>query len=501
MTLKKTFQELNVGVEELFLVLGIIIGFADFFSLLPPEIEYTKTLVSWISLGYLFYSASFTKILLGERHKKADLAILASFFLLATKDLVGFILSAIGEASALLLPFYRYVLAHAAGLEKITFIIGAAILIATSISMVRYPVRKPSVLHLIHEEEQPAKAAQYVIRFFSAYFLLLLTFIMVFNLAIEWLAISADSPLLFLLVFFYFFFILKHHKRFEPDTFIHKIGSGGESFYEHVITMFQNKRAVFLAISGLLALHILTDAAHFIVPYATTLKSEFYFSQLGAGHEHLWKRFFADWATITGANKLFSPFIYAFNIIAAAIIFISPGYLWHQLSKERATRFDKIAPVFFGTLTTFIMLPVIKFQSYASKNLVGVDILTHTIQYPENITMVFLISALIGFAFHFLAERYGERVNKLTTIIILAYFSYYIWLFFVDSSNYYIVSIIALLKAGEIFLGTHLFFFFAFIIIFYIGGLIIFIAETLWRRHPETFKYPTSLKKTKRRSA
>jgi hypothetical protein len=167
-------------------------------------------------------------------------------------------------------------------------------------------------------------------------------------------------------------------------------------------------------------------------------------------------------------------------MIAACIIFISPGYLWYKLSKSRPTNFQKIAPIFYATLATYIILPVFIIKRYAGKNLVGVDIQTQQIQFPQNILFIILISILIGIAFYLLSKRFPERVNKLTTVIILTYFSYYIMLFFFDSYEYYIASTITLLKHGEIFLGAHLFIFFALLILLYLGGLIIIITETFW---------------------
>jgi hypothetical protein len=493
--LENKLAELEVGIEEAILTIGIVIGLADFFSLLPPEIEYLKALVSWGSLGYLIYKASITKILFGERHKRMDVAILLCYFLFFTKDLVGFILSAIRHASTTLLPFYKHVLENAVMYEKASFVIGGTALIIIAIWTVKLPIRKPSVMNLIHEEETPKTARQKTVRFLSIYLLLIMTFIAFFNLAMEWLTISADSPLLLILVLFYFFFVLKHHKKFHPSTFIHKVGNTSEEFYEHTINMFSKKETVFLAISGLLVLHVLTDAAHFLVPYITTMKSEFYFSQLGIGHEHLWMVAARDWAALDGAAKITSPLIYLSNTIAACLIFLTPGYIWYKISKKQQTHLEKIAPLFYATLAVFLILPILKIKIYSGKNLVGVDILTQQIQFPQNIIFMIGIATLIGAAFYLLSKRFPQRVDRLTTIIILTYMSYYILLFFLDSYAYYIASIISLLKHAEIFLGLHLFMFFALLIIFYIGGLMVLIAETLWPAPATTPKTKEQIRK------
>ena len=94
----------------------------------------------------------------------------------------------------------------------------------------------------------------------------------------EWLAVAIDAPLAVIGIFSYLFFIIKHHEKFHVDSFLFKMGNFGEEFYERFIDMFHSRSGIILGISGMLVLHLFTDALSFIVPYIFVFRDILYFS-------------------------------------------------------------------------------------------------------------------------------------------------------------------------------------------------------------------------------
>ncbi|PIN78440.1 hypothetical protein COV16_05895 [Candidatus Woesearchaeota archaeon CG10_big_fil_rev_8_21_14_0_10_34_8] len=76
---------------ELFLVLIlIIINIFDLFEALSPSFDYIDKLAGIIVIGYLIYLASPSKIILGKKHFKVDIALIVSFLLLMFNKIIRF---------------------------------------------------------------------------------------------------------------------------------------------------------------------------------------------------------------------------------------------------------------------------------------------------------------------------------------------------------------------------------------------------------------------------
>ena len=134
--------------------------------------------------------------------------------------------------------------------------------------MLRLEVKKPSLLAALGEH---GKLGRNPFRILWRYLLVFLAFagffVVVFNLVMEWLAIAIDAPLIMLAILFYLFIIIRHYKKYNVESLIYRIGEFGENFYEKFISLFHYKRTIMLGISGMLVLHLITDAGSFIIPY------------------------------------------------------------------------------------------------------------------------------------------------------------------------------------------------------------------------------------------
>ena len=111
--------------------------------------------------------------------------------------------------------------------------------------------------------------------------------------------------------------------------------------------------------------------------------------------------------------------------------------------------------------------------------LAGVDILTQ----PINQTKVWLtltIAIVIGIIIYSSSPKIKKETELLSMGIALAFFGYYLYNYFTNVFNYYLVSILAMLEgAKELFIPIFFFFFLSITMIFYLGGYIIFVIETV----------------------
>ncbi|MCK4521948.1 MAG: hypothetical protein KAU20_05205, partial [Nanoarchaeota archaeon] len=308
-------------------------------------------------------------------------------------------------------------------------------------------------------------------------------FIVVFNLVMEWLAIAVDASLLVVAFFFYMFTMFRtHYKKLHPESFLYKVGDVGENFYEDFIGLFHSKERIFLGISGLLVLHLLTDVANFIIPYLAGFRDILYFGHLGAGHDPIYLLFLKDAALVpTLLQKACISWIYIFNIFGMLFLLILPAYIWYKLYKR--TGFfvsNKKLCIFFISVTIFIMAPVFKIKEMAAEGLVGVDIITH--QLPPNISppLIALSTLLIGALVYFLSFNHylKERLMVLGIILIDLFFAAYIFYFFKSTASYYIETIKFLIYNLKYFIAFYFILFFIIMALFYMAGLIIFLLET-----------------------
>ena len=485
-------------LEELFLLGIVLLQIADFLEFLPEDLDFAKKLLSWTILGYLFYKASISRILFGNKKRSVDIIILVAFFLFIVKNVVA--IAHIGaEHAEFFHGLFAWIVSNTLILEKYAFIAAGSILLALSLALAAtLEIKEKSFMAIIHESGAPKKTITSIIHRFTTIFLTLIAFfILVFNLATEWLAIAVDAPLAMFGILFYFFIIIRYHRHFSADGFLHKIGNMGEAFYERFLEMIADKKTVLITLMGLLALHALTDVANFFLPYLLGIRDHLYFEQLGPNHTSLIYLFFQDIAGKGVITSLFTAIIYLGNLIAMLFFLLLPTFIWYRFFSGKLLHVTKIthAAIILG-VTSFLTYPLFKVQQIKSQLLVGADFTTHTLAeasswidllLPNNtaaITIAALAILSVTITIYILEsiEIVEKEVFLAAVIAGIAFFGYYVYIFFSDLTQYFFQTITFLFSTGELFIGSFFVIFWLMNCILYIGGYFMFVKE-IFHRH------------------
>ncbi|RME78684.1 hypothetical protein D6774_00400 [Candidatus Woesearchaeota archaeon] len=481
------WAKIKMGVEEVILLLLIALAIGDFFEVLSVELDFLKKIISWTALGYLFYKASPSRILFGRRKKRLDVHIIFANFLLILKNLSGFSSVALKElahdasssnllregVAQFLILFHK----HAATIELLGLYIGFLWLLCISARLAPKKLGENSLIGVVHEAQKPSKKHTFA-RFVIIYLVLLSFFIIVFNLAMEWLTIAVDATFAVAGIFFYLFFWVKHYKKFNTYSFIYKVGNMGEEFYEKFITLFKSRSTLVLGIVGMLVLHILTDVANFLIPYTLGLRDALYFEQLPAqGHTPLFLIVLSS-----TQNPLLLTLTLLLNVIAVYLLFLGPAYIWRFLYKRGTLDVNPLLKaVFFASVSVFFLSPAFAFQRVAHPTLalLGVDILT---QEPHASMFTLLYALLIGVLTFILAKMWPRLIRFVTFALVQGFFLYYIGLYFLDISSFY-VTLLRSIPLAHFFLTLHFALFFIITTLFYVGGALLFVWEVWQKQH------------------
>ncbi len=490
--------KLQQKIELIILTLLILLQVTYFFGILPEDLDFIKKFISWAAIGYLFIKASPSNILFGHKKPRFDLAIILTYFLFIVKDLIEYARVAIEETIIFHKP-YSFLLSNAVLIEKNFFYLGAILLLFISLYMaLKFEIKKPSFMAVLHETGiPPKKISKFTLRFISIFLVLVAFFIIIFNLAIEWLSIALEAPLTVIAILLYLFVVIRYHREFHTQHFIYKIGHAGEKFYEDFIKMFHYKKTLYLGVMGLLALHLLTDIGNFIIPYITGLKYPLYFAQLGPGHTPLISLLIQDLPSIQGIGTIALTLTYLFNAIAMLFLLLLPALVWYRFFKGRPLHASRTSlALVFSSLLTFSLTPAFFIKKISLEGLAGVDIRTQSILSSHSvidflirdkitaITIVAALSILLG-SIIWLME-YNKKIKKDTFIIAvlmgMIFFAFYIYSYFISLYQYYINTIIFLLSSSEFLIAFYFVLFAMLTIVFYIGGYLFFIYE-VFKRH------------------
>jgi hypothetical protein len=274
------------------------------------------------------------------------------------------------------------------------------------------------------------------------------------------------------------FIIAKRGKGMETESFLKKVSDGSEEFYERVIALFHSRKTITIAITGLLALHLIVEIGNFIIPYTTGMFYSWYLEQLGPGHVPLSALMMKDAlaaGSVWGQTLVFIA--YALNVLAIILLFFGPAYAWWYMYRRKRVRLPNILWLLFGSLAVFMLAPVIRIKQVAAERMVGADIVTQQLPSIARLPLVVAIALLVMGIFYILARKSLRRTTQLAFLIVFAYFGYYIYTFFSSVARDYIMSVNVMAQGKEYFIAAHLLIFFALTITFYIGGYLMFLYE------------------------
>lgn len=480
---------LRYRLEELFFVLIILLSILDFFAILPGDLDYIKKIISIAIISYLLYRINISRIVFGAKnHRLLDIFIIVAFFMFFVKDFIAFAI--VTRYEVVIFKFLISIIdLYSSYLEVFFFYLGGISLIIISLFItIKVPIKKPSFMAIIHEEGKIPKTTLKILeRFFSAFFVLIIFFLFVFNLMVEWLAIAIDSPILIFGLLFYLFIIIRHYKSFSADNLIYKIGDFGEKSYKKFISLFHYKITVYLGIAGLLILHLLTETVVFILPYLIGIRGAFYHQSLELStHLPFFYLFNQDLKALAGSGllKIISlSWLYIFNIIAMILLFILPAFVLYKLYKKKGIDVHHIPlAIFFSSIAAFLLTPIFRMLPLQSEEIAGVDFQTFSIlnnSFPLELS--FFISLTAGILV--LVLSYWGAIKKYViafgVLIVDIFFGVYIYYFFTNLFSFYIKTFIYLVtERSEYFIASFFLIFMTFTIIFYVFGYFVFLKET-----------------------
>jgi len=485
-------------LEELILIIIILLNIFAFIEALPGDVHFIKNIISWVSLGYLLYHISLTRIFFGAKNKLVDITLIITFFLFIVKNLLYFASIAIEEVN-IFGHFYEFLIENSLVINKITFITAGVLLLLHSLYLTfNIHVKRPSLMHVIHEEGIPKNLVKKTERFLIVFFVLIGFVVVVFNLMMEWLAIAVHASLVVFGLLFYFFTLFRrHHKRFSAEHILFKIGSFAEEFYEGFLELFHTKR-IWAGVAGMLVLHLLTDIGNFIVPYVFNIKETIYFKTLGGGHLSLYALIAKDLPLVYGFDKFVLLWVYFFNLLAMLFFLALPAYIWYKLYKKKGFRVSHLTlAVFTVAVVCFMLSPAfniipIKHEIVFGTGLVGVDITTNSVFEGSlvNLSLTFIVSLIVGVIIYLMSYSHylKERIMALGIAIIDFFAGWYILYFLINIVVYYTYipqgALAKLIIQGSYFIAFFLFLFFTATVLFYVIGFYLFLSETV-----KEFKY------------
>jgi len=450
--------KIEVGIEEIILIALIAVSIVAMVALLPGDVMVIKKLVSWVGLGYLLYKIDLAELFFGEKRKWMDGLLIFSYFCLILKDFFTFSKELAGESfylfdftllfqKSLALGGKIYLLQRplAETIELYAFIIGVAILACLAVSQLfsNREIRRPSVLGIFHDG-LPSSFGDRIYRMGTSFAVFFAFFVIVFNLIMEWLAWVVYSWITIFALLFYFLFFLKFHRQFHISTMIYRVGNAGHEFYRRFLALFTDKSTVFIGISGMLVLHLLTDVGAFIIP-SIFGRQVSYFASLGPGHDPVLSLFLGDMARAVGMTmKAGVGLAYLLNIVAVLVLFLGPAYIWRSVYYDHPISPPRTLLVFFyPAVLTFILLPVFtiaRLPPGRDVSIAGVDVLTQGLAVGSVWRALLLVAVLFILIVSLMVfPKIRLFLSALLVISISVFLAYYISLYFMSVAASYLL--------------------------------------------------------------
>ncbi len=494
-------------IEDFILVYLIVTKLLQFFGfihifegigLYREFFDLIDIVVSMAGLGYVLYKSSLTEIFFGEKNKLLDLLLLVFYFLLITNKFVEFSRIIIQEGynieleegicqqqdTRFLAPFICFL--ATGSIEQIAFYMGTFGLVLISIyAAFRLNIIEPSILNALHEDNKTKKLTKFI----SSFFVLIGFYLIFFNLITEWFTKVLDAPLILIAIFLYIFKFHGFGKSMDVEYTLFKITDFVESITEGFIGLFHSKKTIFLGISAMLVLHLISDLGSFIIPYNLGLESSYSFEGLKEdAHMSFFQLFSLDKEIVTdNGMQIFLVLGYILNTIGALFLILFPGFIWyiiyinHVKEKKESMIFPNILlALFFACLIYMRFLPTYKITSLFSETryLLGADIQTQSILNSGNSIVTSLIISSLIFIFVLILSNIGlikDILFFIISIISIGFFGIYVYYYF-TSILFFNQAVISEFISYQLY--YNVFFYLIFMMItamFYVGGYLSFI--------------------------
>ena len=368
-------SKLELGILELLLGLFILVGLVGYFVDIPADLEWLDHSISFVLFTYLFYKIDITNILFGRTNKKANFAIVLSFFALFFINIIAFTEELAFRYEYLkFLDNFNYILLNKANLDLInlgSFYIGIiGLLLITFYLVKKVKVKDPSLLSAITKNFTKNKS---LAKFNIIFICLIGFFYFVYNPILEWLEFTLDDPIVIVGIIYFISRVVKHRQKFETHNFIFKIGEISEKLYKKFISLFHYKKTLPLAISGLIVLHALTDLAAFAYSFIVGTKTFFierlYRSSALLGGEDAFLRQFIDHRSfihlfttdinlLQSGDEIFSfmlLIVYAFNALSMVGFLVVPIVAWAKLFLNKTIHLSRFyLPLLYSSIVAYV---------------------------------------------------------------------------------------------------------------------------------------------------
>lgn len=420
-----------------------------------------------------------------------------------TSPSLGFTIAAGNQtANALLQPYgldgltfqlYNTILNNAAAIEETGFIVGGLLLLCLGLyAALRFKVAERSALAVLHEAGELKDVRHAVVRVLSVLLVIAAYFVVLFNLAVEWLAMAVDAPFSMVGIAAVVYLVLRSRRREGGgESLVDRVGNFGNGFLQGFGGLFEERKTVLLGLSGLLVLHLLTDVGNFILPYLTGLFDPLYFSHLGPGHDPLFLLIGASLTPSWTANAAII-LLYCLNVVGILTLLTLPAYIWYKAFRIRTRPEGEaehlhhprlqgwLISLCLTSIAAFLLAPTFSLQRVRDASLVGVDLQTRTLSVADPLMaagLLVLLFVVFGVISTFPLRKYLMALLFYAGIL---FFGYYTLLFFLATVGYYLREAATLLRqatASSLFLGAWLFAFLVINLLFYVFGYFSFVYE------------------------
>ncbi|MEM3373653.1 MAG: hypothetical protein QXE31_00380 [Candidatus Woesearchaeota archaeon] len=446
--------------------------------------EFVDIIVSMTGLAYVLYKSSLSSIFFGTKNKFFDFfSIFFYFFLIVNKFIeFNYVLASKGICSLenrFLAPLICYIAnpLNSDFLINTGFYIGTiGLILLTLYATFKINISDKSILNALHEDNKTKK----LIKFISSFFVIFGFYIIFFNFISEWFTRVLDAPIMLIALLIYF--IKFHGKANEAETIIFKVSSSVENLIENFVNLFHDRKTIFLGISLMLVLHLISDLAIFIIPYNFGVGNNYVIESLeDEKHLSIIEHFNKDLEK--GHNPILLFIGYFLNTIGTFYLMFFPLFIWFvvydNLTNKKQRNFPNILiAIFFSCLIFMEAMPTYKITSLVNENLIGTDIQTQSLLTNDtNLTLILILDFLVFFVVLILINKplFKDIAFFIMTIITLGFFGIYVYYYFISIFTYFISLLQYYLTKYMIYNLLLNLIFLVLITVFYIGSYLSFL--------------------------
>lgn len=398
--------------------------------------------------------------------------------------------------NGMILQLYNTLALHGGTIERISFLLGVAILFVLGVyGALTFFVKKESVLGTLHDHGPLKDRRHAITRVGLTLFVIAAFFVLLFNLVVEWLAIAIDAPLamtglaVYALIAIKFYHQTKQH--LDEEELLSRIANFGTNFLKEFALLFTKKETVLLGVSGMLVLHLLVDIGTFLIPYVTGFVDPLYFGHLGAGHTPLPQLLLQSWNgnLMTGLAR---AALYTLNVIGLLALFGLPAYIWYKVFRIRTRPEGEAEQHHYPSLpgwlialcltgiTAFLATPAFALRRVMNETVIGVDLQTRLLTTMPPLWMLWIPALLF-----LLLTRQPELKKWLMALLFgasILFFATYIYQYFMATVQYYIVEGVRLFTTPgvtNLLLGFLFILLLALNLLFYTIGFLGYVYEAV----------------------